>query len=132
MKGTVALAFGIIILIPFIMFIPDLAIYGIQSHKASVVAADITKEAEMRGGVTSDLKNYAQERLDETGLSDNGYQVSYRVEGVGSEGKTQYRGKISVRVEGEYQFKTFNFLNTGSPTLKVVQQQSGTSQLWLR
>lgn len=131
MKGIVGTAFALLMLIPFIIFIPDLAIYGVQSHQASVVAADITREAEMRGGVTPSLKQYAETRLDETGLKQNGYSVTYNVQGR-PDGLADHLGQIQVTVNGEYRFKAFNFLNTGAMTLSVQKRETGTSQVWKR
>lgn len=131
MKGTVVTGFAILMLLPFLMFIPDLAIYGIQSNTASEVASDITREAEMRGGVTPALKQYADKRLDETGLKDNGFTVSYDVQGSTS-GKANYSEEFEVTVKGQYRFMAFNFLNTGAMTLSIEKPETGTSKVWKR
>lgn len=131
MKGSVAMGFSIVLLIPFLMFIPDLAIYGIQSNTASEVASDITSEAEMRGGVTPALKQYADKRLDETGLKDNGFTVSYDVKGSTS-GQANYSEEFEVTVKGKYHFVAFNFLNSGGVSLDIVKPETGTSKVWKR
>jgi hypothetical protein len=131
MKGPVAIAFTMIMLIPFLLVIPDFAIYGIQSHQASEVASDITKEAEMRGGVTPSLKQYAETRLDETGLKQNGFTVSYDVQGR-TEGTVTHSQQFKVTVKGQYQFKAFNFLNTGAMSLAIEKPETGSSKVWKR
>lgn len=131
MKGVVAMGFSILLIIPFLMFIPDLAIYGIQSNTASEVASDITNEAEMRGGVTPSLKQYAEKRLDETGLKDNGFTVSYDVRGNTS-GQANYLEEFEITVKGEYHFVAFNFLNSGGVSIDIEKPETGTSKVWKR
>lgn len=131
MKGSVTMGFLIVLMIPFILFIPDLAIYGIQSNTASEVVSDITKEAEMRGGVTPELKNYAEKRLDESGLKQNGYTISYNVAGQ-TGGMLQKTQRFDVTVSGKYRLKSFNFLNTGSLSIDVIKSETGSSKVWIR
>lgn len=131
MNGSVATGFMIVLLIPFLLFIPDLAIYGIQSNTAAEVASDITREAEMRGGVTPDLKDYANKRLEETGLKDNGYTVSYDVRSR-PDGLMTQKERFTVTVSGSYSLRAFNFLNTGAFTMDVVKPVTGSSKVWRR
>ena len=127
MKGSIGTLFALMVLIPITVLLIDLAIYGVQSIQASNVASDITSEAERRGGITPGLQAYAEKRLDETGLKQNGYTVSYNTIGKVNRGQ-----EFEITVEGQYAFKAINFLNTGPPKLAVNKQETGVSEIWLR
>lgn len=129
MKGQIGTAFGMLILIPLIVLVPELIVYGVQTQKVSTIASNITREAERQGGVPQGVKDYAYSQLADNGLDTKGYKVSYNRTGVINAGE-----KIEVTVKGTYEFSMFNFLGTGLGTSKldIIQKETGYSQVWQR
>lgn len=129
MKGQVGTLFGMLILIPLIVLVPELIVYGVQTQKVSTIASNITREAERQGGVQQTVRNYADTQLEDNGLSQKGFKVSYNRTGTINAGE-----KIEVTVKGTYEFGMFNFLGTGlgSAKIDILQKETGYSQVWER
>lgn len=129
MKGHVEVAFFMIIAFVFVVFIPDLVVYGTLSYKANSVVEQTTKEAEMQGGVTTEVQTQFQSFLEDYGLDDKGFTVSYD-----KTGEIQHRGRFEVALQGQYTFRALNFLGTGvgNFSLPITAVDSGVSEVWYR
>jgi len=129
MKGQIGTLFGMLILIPLIVLVPELIVYGVQTQKVATIASNITREAERQGGVTQPVMTYGNQQLSDNGLNTKGYKISYNRTGLVNAGE-----KIEVTVSGTYDFAMFNFLGTGlgSAKLNIMQKESGYSQVWIR
>ncbi len=129
MNNYVSYGFIILLLLPFILFVPELTIYGVQSVKANNVIEDVTKYAEMSGGITPEVETMYTNRLIEIGLDPNNFSISYS-----KKGRLQHQEKFTVQLKGSFTFKTFNVLGTGIGNFKapISAIDSGISEVWIR
>lgn len=129
MKGYISFAFFLLLALPLVVLVPDLIVYGTLNYKASSVVAQVTKEAEMMGGITTPVQDRADELIEQYGLDGQNMNLSYS-----STGKVNYRGRFSVELSGSYTFKSFNLLGTGIGefTLPIKQGDTGFSEVWVR
>lgn len=129
LKGHVGFAFVLLMLIPFLLFIPELIVYGVQTDKANALAEQTTKQAELLGGITPEVQQRFNEALEEYKLDPEIFSVSYS-----NNGAVQRNGKFVVQVQGQYTFRTFNVLGTGlgNFSLPITATDSGVSEVWIR
>ncbi|MFS0783379.1 DUF4320 family protein [Bacillus sp. 1P06AnD] len=129
MKGYVGTAFVLLMTLCFSVFIPDLIVYGTLNYKANAIVESTTKEAEMLGGITPEVKTSMDETIKQYGYDRQKYNVEF-----GNSGKMQQGGKFTVKLSSEYTFKAFNLLGTGVGkfTLPVEAEDSGISEVWYR
>ncbi len=129
MRATVGVAFSLLLLIPIIVFIPDLIVYGTWNYKANAVVEQVTKEAEMVGGITPEVESRMQKSLKDFGLENKGFKATYD-----RTGQVEHRGRFTVTLKGEYTFKGFNLMGTGIGyfSLPVTSIDSGMSEVWIR
>lgn len=129
MRGAVGLAFFLMLSMVIMVFIPDLIVYGTLSYKANAVVEQTTKEAEMQGGITTSVKSFHQQIVEDYGMDDKGFNVVYS-----NNGPVQHRGRFTVEYNGEYTFRSFNLLGTGIGqfTLPITAKDSGISEVWQR
>lgn len=129
MRGQIGIAFFMFFAFIFVVFIPDLIVYGTLSYKANSVVEQTTKEAEMQGGITSSVQNQVQSFIKDFGLEDKGFTITYD-----STGQMQHRERFEVSLQGQYTFRAFNFLGTGigNFSLPITAVDSGVSEVWYR
>ena len=129
MRGTVGIAFVLLMLFPVITFIPELIIYGVQAVKANDLVEQTTKHAELVGGITPEVQQRFEEALEEKKLNPDLFKVSYSTNGM-----VDHRGKFVGQVKGSYTFRAFNLLGTGigNVTLPITATDSGVSEVWIR
>lgn len=129
MRGHVGLAFSLLMLMVFLVFVPDLIVYGTLQSKANAVAEQITREGEIEGGVVSSVENRTQKILEDYGVDNKNFKVTYSKTGT-----LQQRNRFTVTVTSEYTFRSFNLLGTGLGqfTLPIEAKDSGRSEVWYR
>lgn len=129
MKGTIGTFFGLMVMIPIIIFVAKFMVYGVQVHKVTTIATNITREAERQGGVSPTVIAYANSQLENAALLDKGYKVNFNRTGLIDKGE-----KIEVTVTGKYEMDLLNFLGTGAGTIRmdITQKETGYSEVWLR
>lgn len=129
MKGIIASGFFMLITFSFIVFVPDLIVYGTLTYKANAVVEKTTKEAEMQGGVTTSVEEEFQKIMSKYGMQDKDFKVAYDRKGT-----IEHRGHFEVRLQGEHTFRAFNLLGTGvgTFTLPITAVDSGVSEVWYR
>ncbi|MDI3236415.1 DUF4320 family protein [Exiguobacterium antarcticum] len=129
MKGTIGTFFGLMIMIPIIIFVGKFMVYGVQVHKVTTIATNITREAERQGGISPTVTAYANSQLENAALLDKGFKVQFNQTGLVDKG-----GKIEVTVSGKYDMDLFNFLGTGAGSIQmnIIKRETGYSEVWLR
>lgn len=129
MKNYTSYAYILFMLMPILMFIPDLVIYGTLASKSNSLVEQVTKEAEMVGGLTVFVDNRYEDALSQYGLENKGFTVDYS-----RTGEIEHKGKFVVQVRGTHTFKTFNFLGSGLGhfTVPITATDSGISEVWIR
>ena len=115
--------------LPFVLFIPELAIYGVQTNKANNLAAAVAKEAEVQGGITPEVLAFYDKKLNDYGLDPDILKLTYS-----STGQLQQKQKFALEVNGYFQSKTFNLLGTGVGNFKmpIYAAECGASEVWVR
>lgn len=129
MRGHIGLAFSLLLFFPVIVMVPDLIIYGTWAYKSNSIVEQVTKEAEMLGGITPEVENRFNEALADYGLTDKGFTIEYD-----RTGQLQYRDRFTVQLKADYTFTAFNLLGTGVGkfTLPITATDSGISEVWIR
>lgn len=127
MRGAVGMAFFWLMSMSIMIFVPDLVVYGTLVYKANAVTEQTTKEAEMKGGITSDVKMFYRQVEQDYGMQNKGFTMQYR-----TDHDVHYREKFSVAYQGTYTFRAFNLLGTGVGkfTLPITAQDTGVSEVW--
>lgn len=129
MRSPVGFAFILMLLLPIMVFIPDLIVYGTWNYKANAVVEQVTKEAEMVGGITPEVESRMQQSLKEYGLEGKGFTATYDRTGL-----VEHRGRFVVELKGKYTFKGFNIMGSkiGHFSLPITSIDSGMSEVWIR
>ncbi|MEK5105045.1 DUF4320 family protein [Cytobacillus sp. FSL M8-0252] len=129
MRGAIGYGFFLMMSMVIMVFIPDLIVYGTLNYKANAITAQVTKEAEMQGGITNSVKSSYTRIENELGMNNKGFNISYE-----NEGEIQQGGRFAIEYKGEYTFKAINLLGSGVGqfTLPISAKKSGISEVWQR
>lgn len=127
MRGAVGMAFFLLMSMSIMVFVPDLIVYGTWAYKANAVVEQVTKEGEMKGGITPDVQSFQRQMERDYNLDGKGFTVTYSTEST-----VHYREKFVVEYEGAYTFRAFNLLGTGigTFTLPIHAKDTGLSEVW--
>lgn len=110
------------------MFTVEFATHVARDYQVKEVTEFATEEIQNHGGYTIEVQKNIQERMDQLGLVEAGYQVEAPSE------KVNFEERFTVKIAGEYTYRAFNLLGSevGNYTVPVSSTGVGLGQVYFR
>lgn len=129
MSSTVGKAFGLLLVLMFSIFIPDVTIHGVKYLKVEQASKSITELIEQEGIINSNTQSEINNILTKKGLDPDEWNII-----ISRTGKINYNERFEVILEGQHRYQSINIMGTelGNFSVPISQTEPGYSKVYFR